>query len=125
MSNYNYLLCHYHKVDSVLWLEVQNWLRQVLIARVEQGTDHPSVYLSREMWNDLDEFILQMETAYIHPRRDSFHVKSCAITYSGFSVPSNHVSRRNLLSNSLSAQICTAHPCTNKNLKPYRKEVTA
>lgn len=122
MSNYDYLLCHYHRVDSLLWLEVRNWLQQVLICRVEQCTDTPTLFVPGTMWNELNEFVRQMECAYLHPRRDSFHVQKCLISYSGFSVPENHVSRKNNFSVKKSSFRDTALPSMKKNLKSYRKE---
>lgn len=125
MGNYDYLLCHYHKVDSLLWLEIKSWLQQVLKQRVEQSTDTPRVYLSRSMWNSVDSFVMQMETAYLHPRRDSFHVKNCMISYSGFSVPENHFSRRQTFSPSKNLSSRPCHPISKKNQKSTRKEVAA
>lgn len=125
MGNYDYLLCHYHKVDSLLWLEVKNWLQQVLKARIEQSTEKPTIFLSTSMGNDLMEFLREMECAYIHPRRDSFHVQKCLFTYSGFSVPANHASRKHSLSLDGGTIHPSALPSTKKNLKPYRKEAIA
>lgn len=108
MSNYDYLSHHFHRVDSILWLEVKSFIQKLMVCRVQQGADQVLIYLSREMWNDLDEFCVQMECAYLHPRRDSHHIDKSMISYCGHALPG---SSRSFAS--------TASPTTKKNLR-YR-----
>lgn len=125
MSNNDYLVCHYHRVDAILWLEIRSWLQRVMKERVLQGHDRPSVYVSKSMWESIDDFVCQMECAYLHPRRDSFHVKRCLVNYAGHSresalqtpsLPSRALHRLSGVS---------AIIATKKNLKYSRKEVRA
>lgn len=112
MSNYEYLSHHYHRVDSILWLEVRTFIRSLMVCRVEQGQDVVSVTLNRDMWQDLDEFVCQMECAYLHPRRDSHHIDKCMI---------NYVGNAHAQSSRRSSSPC--HPIHEKNLKPQGKGV--
>jgi hypothetical protein len=123
MSNNDYLVCHYHRVDALLWLEIRSWLQKVMKERVLQGHDRPSVFVSKSMWESIDDFVCQMECAYLHPRRDSFHVKRCLVNYAGRSresalQPSRLSSRALHRQSGVSAIIAT-----KKNLKSGRKEV--
>ena len=125
MSNNDYLVCHFHKVDAILWLEIRSWLQRVMKERVLQGHDRPSVYVSKSMWESIDDFVCQMECAYLHPRRDSFHVKRCLVNYAG------HSRECSLQSPSLPSRALrrlsgvSAIIATKKNLKAGRKEVRA
>lgn len=112
MSNYEYLSHHYHRVDSILWLEVKTFIQKLMVCRLEQGTNHVLIFLSREMWNDLDEFCVQMECAYLHPRRDSHHIDKSMISYIGHALPGSSLSR---------SGICLSH--YEKNLKYQEKGV--
>lgn len=112
MSNYEYLSHHFHRVDSILWLEVKTFIQKLMVSRLEQGRDQVSVFLSKAMWQDLDEFCVQMECAYLHPRRDSHHIDKAMIAYVGNALPGS--------SRLLSAP---AIPYTKKNLKSQGKGV--
>lgn len=112
MSDFQYLGFHYRRVESILWLEVKTFLQKLMVSRIEQGADLVQIYLSREMWQDLDEFCVQMECAYLHPRRDSKHIDRAMLSYVGHALPASHSRQKN---------ICLTHHV--KNLKYVGKEV--
>lgn len=90
MKNLNYLNCHFHKVDSLCWLQVKSWLSHALVERVEVSCDVVPLQISADMWGVFMDFLEQMDTAYLHPRRDAAHLKACECRYSGFSSTKIH-----------------------------------
>ena len=93
LSKYSPLVCHFHYCDTLRWLHIKEVLQQLMLTRVSASTEFFTFHLSSETFDALTEFIREMDTAYIHPRRDSFHVSLCAITYSDFRVPGSYLNK--------------------------------
>lgn len=72
-KNSNSLICHYHRCDTITWLHVRTILDRLLLARLNGGTSF-SFSLSNESFEYIRDFQEQMDTAYLHPRRDSLHL---------------------------------------------------
>ena len=94
LTTYSPLVCHFHKCDTITWLHVKSILDRLSISRVEAGQDSFSFTLSSDAWLIIQDFCKQMDTAYIHPRRDSFYIKLCESRYSDFVVPASFLADR-------------------------------
>lgn len=81
---FSYLACHYHKVDTITWLNVRAMLNNALLARIKQGREFLTLHMSNDDFDTISEFVEQMDTAYLHPRRDSYHIHILQTTYSNF-----------------------------------------
>lgn len=112
VKKYSPLLCRYHACDTLRWLHLRDWLQRLMVARVTACSESFTLTLSQETFDCLGEFIKEMDTAYIHPRRDSFHVSLCAQTYSDFVLPGNYL---NEIFNVKKTDFLP-HPATKKNL---------
>ena len=76
------------------WLHVRDIIDSLLIERVKSGTPTFSFSLSAESFEVLRDFEEQMDTAYIHPRRDAFHLSLCSSRYANFRLPANLLAAR-------------------------------
>lgn len=83
----NYFCCHFHKVDSLTWLAVRTMLQNVLVKRVEAGTDKVVFEVSQDDFQVISDFLFDMDVAYLHPRRDAMHVSLLASQYSNIKLP--------------------------------------
>ena len=84
-------MCRFHACDTILWLHIRRMLQSLVINRVAAGTEFLTLNLDSQSFDAIIEFIKQMDTAYIHPRRDSFHVSLCSKMYADFCAPANWV----------------------------------
>lgn len=80
-QNLNYLSTHFHKVESCTWLRVRQYLTELLIARLQAGRECFTFNLSNFDFETVRDFLEQMDTAYLHPRRDSSHLALCQTMY--------------------------------------------
>lgn len=94
IHNFSYLACHFHKVESVVWLRVREVINEMLLSRVKASSEFFTYKLCSDDFDTLRDFVEQMDTAYLHPRRDSFHVNFLKSIYSGFHVPANFRGRK-------------------------------
>lgn len=88
-KTYHPLLCRFHACDTLLWLNIRQLMQQLQLTRIAAGSESFMFSLNSQAFETICEFIEQMDTAYIHPRRDSFLVNLCAQIYSEFRVPSS------------------------------------
>ena len=112
VKKYSPLVCRFHACDTLRWLHLRDWLQHLMVARVTACSESFTLTLSQETFDCLAEFIKEMDTAYIHPRRDSFHVSLCAQSYSDFVLPGNYL---NEIFNVKKTDFLP-HPATKKNL---------
>lgn len=91
------LLSHYHRVDTFLWYHVRSIMQGVVLDSLRLRPAPVVLCLDNSDLDGIVEFLLQMDTAYVHPRATS---------------------RRILLSPSRrgASPACSAFPLTNKNL---------
>lgn len=81
------LVCRFHACDTLDWLFIRDLLQSLVINRIGHGSEYVTVAVNSQAFETICEFIHQMDTAYIHPRRDSFHVSLCSDIYADFVVP--------------------------------------
>lgn len=81
------LVCRFHACDTLDWLYIRDLLQSLVINRIAQGSECVTVAVNSQAFDTICEFIRQMDTAYIHPRRDSFHVSLCSEMYADFRIP--------------------------------------
>lgn len=89
MKNYDFLSCHFHKVDSLTWLRIREVLNSMLLARLEASSEVFTWYMPQGDWDTIRLFVEQMDTAYIHPRRDAYHVNFLQSVYTNLHLPAN------------------------------------
>lgn len=58
-----------------------------MVSRVIAGNEFFTAQMNREEFDGLGEFLHQMDTAYLHPRRDSLHIKYCEARYGTIARP--------------------------------------
>ena len=75
LKNYSSLVCHYHYCDTLTWLSVRALLDRILIGRIRSGLSSFKIRLDDVEFETIRDFQEQMDTAYLHPRRDSYQVK--------------------------------------------------
>ena len=92
-TNFDYLSCHYHKVDSLTWLRIREVLNSMLLTRLEANSELFTWCMSQNDFDTIRLFVEEMDTAYIHPRRDAFHVNLLSTVYSNFRVPANFLQK--------------------------------
>lgn len=80
-QNLNYLSTHFHKVESCTWLRVRQYLAELLIARLQAGSECFTFNLSNFDFETVRDFLEQMDCAYLHPRRDAAHLALCQTMY--------------------------------------------
>lgn len=73
-KNSDSLICHYHRCDTITWLHVRTILDKLLLSRLYAGTNSFSFHLDDHSFEVIRDFTEQMDTAYLHPRRDSLHL---------------------------------------------------
>ena len=73
-TNSKSLICHYHRCDTITWLHVRNLLDKLLLSRLHAGTNTFLFSLDDISFEAIRDFTEQMDTAYLHPRRDSLHL---------------------------------------------------
>lgn len=115
-KDFGFLSCHFHKVEAWTWLRIREVLEMLSSARVESGSELFIMYLHEEDVITIMDFIKQMDTAYLHPRRDSYYVNFLQSIYKDFHVPANFrksscekaspspISKKNLSDNSNSLE---------------------
>ena len=86
MKTTSYLCTHYHKVESWTWLRVRGYLNELLIARLQAGEESFTHCLSDFDFETIRDFLEQMDTAYLHPRRDAAHVRLCQTVYGNMAI---------------------------------------
>lgn len=84
MKQLNFENCHFHKVDSWLWSSCRSFLQQIQRERIAQGAQFVTINVNSDEFDMISSFLEQMDTAYLHPRRDSAHIHFLAKTYSTF-----------------------------------------
>lgn len=84
MKSLNFENCHFHKVDSWLWASIRSFLHEVQRERIVQGAEFVTLNVDAADFDNISSFVEQMDTAYLHPRRDSAHIHFLAKTYSSF-----------------------------------------
>lgn len=114
------LLQTYHRVDTLLWLDIAAMLEAIARARVENGTQVVSVCLADAQVESIIQFINQMQVGYLHPN-------SAAIRYtlkrSGATLVRSSVMQISCQCKSVrSKKNFSLIPCENKP-KQFRKEV--
>lgn len=93
MKHYDYLACHFHKVEGLVWLRIREVLNDLLISRVEAGQQKFAFTVTDDDFDTIRDFVEQMDIAYLHPRRDSYHIAFLASVYSGWKVPACFLAR--------------------------------
>lgn len=93
MLKVDFLQCHYHKVDSFTWLRIREVLNQMLVARIEAASQFFTFKITTDDFETIRDFVEQMDTAYLHPRRDSMHVNYLQSIYSSWRVPANFLGK--------------------------------
>lgn len=101
MKHYDYLACHFHKVEGLVWLRIREVLNNLLISRIKAGQQKFAFTVSNDDFETIRDFVEQMDTAYLHPRRDSYHIAYLQSIYSAWRVPSCFLARlkKNQLAN--------------------------
>lgn len=77
MKQTSYLCTHFHKVETWTWLRTRTYLCELLVARLQAGRECFTYHLSDFDFETLRDFMEQMDTAYLHPRRDAAHIRLC------------------------------------------------
>ena len=98
----NYFSCHFHKVDSLTWLAMRSFLQRIMVQRVERCSDQVCVLVNPDTFQVISDFLFDMDTAYLHPRRDALHVSLLASQYSNIQIPA----RAAIFSRKFSANSC-------------------
>lgn len=93
LRDYSVFICHYHKCDTLLWMNVQKVLERLCLARVQAGVQSFKFTLQDCEFDAIREFNEQMDICYLHPRRDAFQVSLLAAKYSNFTAKC-HVKKR-------------------------------
>ncbi|MBQ5477310.1 MAG: hypothetical protein IIT64_05900, partial [Bacteroidaceae bacterium] len=93
MKHYDYLACHFHKVDGITWLRIREVLNSLLLGRVRAGEQKFAYTDSYDDFDTIRDFVEQMDIAYLHPRRDSYHIAFLQSIYSGWKVPACFLAR--------------------------------
>ena len=65
----------FHAVEPFLWYSVGKFIDTLLMQRLNSGHDRLVINLDATMWQNLMTFREQMDTAYLHPRRDAMHLR--------------------------------------------------
>lgn len=65
----------FHSVEPFLWYSVGKFIDALLMHRLNAGNDRLVINLDATMWQNLMTFREQMDTAYLHPRRDAMHLR--------------------------------------------------
>lgn len=65
----------FHSVEPFLWYSVGKFIDALLMHRLNAGHDRLVINLDATMWQNLMTFREQMDTAYLHPRRDAMHLR--------------------------------------------------
>ena len=86
MTKTSYLLTHFHKVETWTWLRTRTYLCELLVARLQAGRECFTYRLSNFDFETLRDFMEQMDTAYLHPRRDATHIRLCQTIYGHLSI---------------------------------------
>ena len=86
-KNYGYLACHFHRVEALTWLRVRTMLNELLLGRVQSNSQYLTYQVSDEDFETIRDFVEQMDIAYLHPRRDSYHLQLLQTIYSTFTLP--------------------------------------
>ena len=81
MKQTSYLLTHFHKVETWTWLRTRTYLCELLVARLQAGRECLAFRLSDFDFETLRDFMEQMDTAYLHPRREAAHQRVCQAIY--------------------------------------------
>jgi len=89
MKKYDFLVCHYHRVDSLTWLRIREVLGKLLLARVEAASECFTFSCSHDDCETILDFREQMDIGYLHPRRDSYHVSALSSVYSHMKIPAS------------------------------------
>lgn len=84
MKKKSYFDCKFHKVESCTWMRTRHLIQQLLLARIAGSSEFFTFNLSADDFHVLQDFIEDMDIAYLHPRRDSFYLNYLASTYSNF-----------------------------------------
>lgn len=93
MLKVDFLQCHFHRVESCTWLRIREVLNSMLVARIEASSQFINVRVSNDDFETIRDFVEQMDTAYLHPRRDSQHVQYLQSIYSSWRVPANFLGK--------------------------------
>lgn len=112
MKHYDYLACHFHKVEGLVWLRIREVLNDLLIGRVEAGQQKFVFTVSDDDFDTIRDFVEQMDIAYLHPRRDSYHIAFLQSIYSGWKVPACFLARlkKNPLANAFTKKNLSESP---------------
>ena len=86
MKQTSYLCTHFHKVETWTWLRTRAYLCELLVARLQAGRECFTYRLSNFDFETLRDFMEQMDTAYLHPRRDAAHIRLCQTIYGHLSI---------------------------------------
>lgn len=93
IKNYSVFVCHYHRCDTLVWMDVQKVLERLCLTRVQAGVQSFKFTLQDCEFDAIREFNEQMDICYLHPRRDAFQVSLLAAKYSNFNAKC-HVEKR-------------------------------
>lgn len=93
MLHVDFLQCHFHKVESCTWLRIREVLNKMLVARIEAEGEFIMFKVDNYDFDTIRDFVEQMDTAYLHPRRDSMYVQFMQSIYSNWRVPSNFLGK--------------------------------
>lgn len=86
MKQTSYLLTHFHKVETWTWLRTRAFICELLVARLQAGRECFTFRLSNFDFETLRDFLEQMDTAYLHPRRDAAHIRLCQTIYGSMAI---------------------------------------
>ena len=116
MKQKSYFDCKFHKVESCTWMRTRHLIQQLLLARVARSSEFFTFSLSADDFHVLQDFIEDMDIAYLHPRRDSFFLRYLASTYANF-VPTAKFAAD---SHQIHKGKISCHPRHEKNLSERR-----
>ena len=112
MTHYDYLACHFHKVEGLVWLRIREVLNNLLISRIKAGQQKFAFTVSNDDFDTIRDFVEQMDVAYLHPRRDSYHIAYLQSIYSAWRVPACFLARirKNPLANAFTKKNLSETP---------------
>lgn len=118
MKHYDYLSCHFHKVEGLVWLRIREVLNDLLISRVEAGQQKFAFTVTDDDFDTIRDFVEQMDIAYLHPRRDSYHIAYLQSIYSAWRVPACLLARirKNPLANAFTKKNLSESPSASSPL---------
>ena len=95
-----------------MWLRIREVLNNLLISRIKAGQQKFAFTVSNDDFDTIRDFVEQMDVAYLHPRRDSYHIAYLQSIYSAWRVPACFLARirKNPLANAFTKKNLSETP---------------